>query len=1106
MTHHALLSIWYPELAEFYKAWRFSSNKNHVTDADMELVPTATAADVSMLPLDTANPTDRSIQAELMATGQGISQKSKRAFFFALTPYHKLYQEAVAKVEKEVTLLLGAKARAAAVAAGQTHDNDNDIEEGATVDEQGSGASSEMDDNEQQETEGDEGEEGGSEGAIDADTFDENHTSARHSSPRNAKNSPNTSPRNSPRNKPRPESVEHGFHNIYLDEASDNEDNEEYYYEDAPAGLRDKQKNRQSNKRPTSKNLSSQRQRRDENSLSFYKHKLVQQVQGQNNASGFLSPLVTHDLYPQAGQEKSASTPTANGDSRYKSLRLDSLYGDKDANIEGLEFSEAEQTVMYLKSGDPTAPTALLSPVVTQGSNPMAGQPKKINVFPLSDDVEGANPMQRRSPAVLIEDHKIEEGEEDGWRVEDASSEGSGSDGSDSKSDGDEEEEEEHDVDHAAAALAPISDVALQFLISLDFRRFDADASRRICRIIGDTMSFLETLWLRYITEDQLRFMFEGYYELKRNHRVASALTSTTGAVGVLGNAAKAPTDIYATKEIKLIGISAEIFKRLQRTSTVNRLRRVLGIQVSLVVIDAEDDTFVDVLSNDNSLSDANSVMNGDSPLPSVITSAAWGSHSVVSDSPSVSAASVGAASSVTGYSTRTPGKVSIAAESDDDEAPQDLDSRQERAVDFPERYQELKRRTKLALISYTNMVGTVPPERISHNSTIVREVVRLAATVKGAQSLSVTLANQFGLIFLDFPGFARIGKELADRGVFNQTNRIIHRLLTHAQIERYMDVIYSIVEQTPSVLLLKDRSDNFLPCDRVKALPDSRPFKYTLLARFINAIPNIDAEYAAARSTDAITPMAKKNAPHDSGTATPTAPDDDAPRLTGDEAFLSLYAGEEELIVRAMHFNMQTTPEEVKEKRFDLRKVDPFTHENIFHKCIACYADEPFIYNSAIETFRVALRVLKERCIGSEFTQLQAEQMLYSVTNTSGLTPWELAAKHSARPMLEIMALDWTKTEAAPPAAVAMSPTRRKPASGVSQSVAAGSSRPSGRGGFGLSADMEMEDLDEIEESEGDFDAEVSPPNTFSNTFNASNRSAISIGLVDVENAEGDE
>lgn len=65
LTHHALLSFWYPEMGDYYKDWRYSTNKGHITDEDMALVPTETEEDVSLLPLDHDDPTDRSIHMEM---------------------------------------------------------------------------------------------------------------------------------------------------------------------------------------------------------------------------------------------------------------------------------------------------------------------------------------------------------------------------------------------------------------------------------------------------------------------------------------------------------------------------------------------------------------------------------------------------------------------------------------------------------------------------------------------------------------------------------------------------------------------------------------------------------------------------------------------------------------------------------------------------------------------------------------------------------------------------------------------------------------------------------------------------------------------------------
>ena len=68
LTHHALLSFWFPNLGEYYRDCRYSSNKAHITDSDMSLVPTETAEDFSPLPLDRDDPTDRRIQQEMQTS------------------------------------------------------------------------------------------------------------------------------------------------------------------------------------------------------------------------------------------------------------------------------------------------------------------------------------------------------------------------------------------------------------------------------------------------------------------------------------------------------------------------------------------------------------------------------------------------------------------------------------------------------------------------------------------------------------------------------------------------------------------------------------------------------------------------------------------------------------------------------------------------------------------------------------------------------------------------------------------------------------------------------------------------------------------------------
>jgi hypothetical protein len=1101
----------------------------------------------------------------LLTTGN-----SKRAFFYALTPFHRLYHNAVAALESEAAAAL-ARAASTADAAGT----------GGTVDSVDHALGTSLD-------------------AI-IETDDESDTSEDRmhfpnpegEEPRRTEKRPPSSSR-SPKagagragyelsSSGRPLSATVGFDNIYGDEPMEEGEEEFYAYEDAPSGLNGKRLNKAD--------------RNDERHQSFYKHKAAQSspaAPGTTASGGFLSPLVTMDTtYPApAGQGRARNlskasagshtpssvqqsvrygTPTSNvitlssnelvkreiwtcyvlmlgSLTNIPSLctivhccRFDNLYSAEDFDYEDamLNLSEAEQSVLYLRpppggsripgvpliAGARSRAPAQHSPMVTAGLNPMMNNGAKgsgtafdftspprtlsagaADVWADAKDVGGANPMAKRQGGIAegqepAQPQPAAEDTEE-WRLE-QEAEGKADD-ADSDTEGGEGVGGEDTL--TAATPSSIPDVALQFLMSLDFRRFDPATSKSICRIIGDALSFLDTLWLRYISEDQLRFMFEGYFEQKRNHRVTTALSTTAGSLDSALDS-DSNSEIYATKELKLIGMTPEIFKKLQKTTTVNRLRRILGIQVSLVVIEGADDTFTNVLSADTG-SDASVAT---SPPPAAVPSAATANANAntassplatsprqqamdqLADEDSVSAGWVSTGTPKHSQQPASAGrKAATGADSDSED---EGDGRAQ--IDLPERYAELKHRTKLVLTSYTNMVGSIPPEMISYNSTIVKEVVRLAATVEGAKSINLTMANQFGLIFLDFPGFARIGKELADRGVFNMTNRIIHRLLAHPQVERYLDVIYSILEQTPSVLLLKDRSDHFLPCDRVKALPDSKAFKYPMLAAFINAIPNINAErraahlaslaagtastteQPAAQPGSAIDPFnAFATEGPDAGSSTPplTLEED---RLTGDEVFMSIYGGEEELIVRALHFNLQTTAAEVKAKKYDLSKTDGATGESIFHKCILSYIDEPFIYNSAIETFRLALKVLRERHIAGEITQLAAEKMLFSAASMSGETPWSLAYAHNCKPMVEPMAEDWTHTgeaSGAPAEALALAPAtsrrgnKKAPAASArSASPVAGTATAAAGKGSANSAGRSIEAQSDEEKSDTD-------------------------------------
>lgn len=515
-----------------------------------------------------------------------------------------------------------------------------------------------------------------------------------------------------------------------------------------------------------------------------------------------------------------------------------------------------------------------------------------------------------------------------------------------------------------------------------------------------------------------------GYYEQKRLHRLATAVANSRAAaegasVDTLADLTpeekeqlssgaalgRGEVEIYAVKEVKLIGIAPHMFKLLQRTPTVRKMRRNLGISVSLVVLMGTDSSFEDVLSEDTK---AKLVGEDGLPLPAV------------------------------------------EYDSDDDEAEHPA---LHTTVDFPERYETLKHRAKLAVRSYTSMVHSRSPEQISNDIAIINEVIRVAANVRAVRRMDMELVQRFVYVFLDFPGLARIGKELAERGLFLHTKRIVHHLLAHSIVERYLDTIDAVMRHNPSSLLLKDADGKFLPCDRVKALPESKYFKYKMLSALLNLIPSINDERrriagdaAAARTRKA---LRRVSAGAEAGSAAAAGDEADADSaaeqaeeaarqqaarevqlLRGDEPFMSLYSNDEELIVRAVHYGLPSSEAELKAKCFNVGKTDPATGESIFHKCAADWAKRP--RGPALGTFAMALKAMHTRVTNATITQLEAEKMLFQKrtngkANGMSLTVWELLSEVRAERMMDMVSLDWCrcgKSSGAPAAALTRKPS----------------------------------------------------------------------------------
>ena len=348
LTHHALLSFWYPQMAAYYKSFRTSRNAAKYSEEEVNMLKSETEDDISLLPFDQNNATDRNLKAEIEARN-GLRGKSalysfllllqclaplysnlhlygsyrmilgdaKMAYLHTLTPYHQLYHNAVSELESEVASILETRARAAVAGGAMLRVPTNPSGTLGIIEEDGTDSDSV--DGMQLVPPSSPSPKASSSpkplrkafsnigdfGNIYADDGDFSLDSVRL---QNKALRPNSTSSRSPKHSlrllnARPVSMIGGFDNIYGDDVSEGGEDEYYQYEDAPSGLRE----------AVLQNKLAKTNRNDEKNMSFYKHKA--------QLADASSPFVAMDQqYPRPG------LPSQNSAGRGKSFRFTELF------------------------------------------------------------------------------------------------------------------------------------------------------------------------------------------------------------------------------------------------------------------------------------------------------------------------------------------------------------------------------------------------------------------------------------------------------------------------------------------------------------------------------------------------------------------------------------------------------------------------------------------------------------------------------------------------------------------------------------------------------------------------------------------------------------
>eukprot|EP00599_Poterioochromonas_sp_BG-1_P017423 CAMPEP_0173166392 /NCGR_PEP_ID=MMETSP1105-20130129/21982_1 /TAXON_ID=2985 /ORGANISM="Ochromonas sp., Strain BG-1" /LENGTH=1214 /DNA_ID=CAMNT_0014087617 /DNA_START=42 /DNA_END=3687 /DNA_ORIENTATION=- len=82
------------------------------------------------------------------------------------------------------------------------------------------------------------------------------------------------------------------------------------------------------------------------------------------------------------------------------------------------------------------------------------------------------------------------------------------------------------------------------------------------------------------------------------------------------------------------------------------------------------------------------------------------------------------------------------------------------------------------------------------------------------------SLFYSFTQILLEYPSLSPIALVLAKNYGFKKNLFFIHQLIEHKYMDRFSDLIFEIITHHPEILIMAD-TEGFLPCDRLKAIPD---------------------------------------------------------------------------------------------------------------------------------------------------------------------------------------------------------------------------------------------------------------------------------------------
>ena len=502
-----------------------------------------------------------------------------------------------------------------------------------------------------------------------------------------------------------------------------------------------------------------------------------------------------------------------------------------------------------------------------------------------------------------------------------------------------------------------IEEISTEFIKCVDFAHFlrgsrpahtaatdgiagDVDYELFACGNISDNLSFLPTLWLRNVNEEQLIIMFGGLIENCYRSLHPSGPAGTHYSMGSVNTRASVVSSKLFLKTIVLLGIDAALRRALKATDVILCLETILSVRVAF---GEQDVSHFRLQSNE----DIDSEDEDGEPV----------------DSPGGNDQKKGASYDVDDNFDLDEDQ--LADINDRLAFLDDLLVDYQRADDEPmvRSVMKMRRALKVFLVKYpeeANKPSAMPAKKktdseIHSDCDLVLEVAQISYENK--ESFCETIASlqllEFTtLLFKVYELLYPVALDFAKRGVFNYHNHILQYLLIQPALEKWEDLLHQIVFQQPFLVFQQNTVDHFLPCDRLKQMTLSSPasallspgatsstglVSYRLMVSMFNATyplfaikPLFFNEFFDEQFTDglALLQFSSKKATtiplfphHPPALFEASPPEDDKGKPLPIDRVLHSYSGDEELIFMAVRYGFFASLEELQERKYNFWK-----------------------------------------------------------------------------------------------------------------------------------------------------------------------------------------